>query len=339
MEDIPRDVQKELDGYKVSKSTRKNRRWTLLFVSEQGEVITVHKFKGLMLLAIFIMVVSISVAASISMLYKKPFEENRRLEAVLAKVEQRVRALGKERDLLLTRQGIAESRINKSLEQKAAAEQTNQAVSDSPVDGREKQIRGVEEAEPAQHRKETPPIPVPLVAAQVPKPDKTAEEAKPEIKVDIRDLQVRHDPEQDLLIVQFRLKNINPAAGAVSGRTFVILENDQDAGADILTFPTVSLVDGKPARIHRGRYFSISRFNIVKFRSVFNQAPRPFNSATAFVYSGAGDLLLEKKFPIENPFRKAETTGPDIYEDQSNKAGETEGGPGKFEPSNTILNN
>ncbi len=340
MEDIPRDVQKEIEGYKVSKSTRKDRHWTLLFVGEQGEVITIRKFKGLMLLAMFIMVVAISVAVSLYMLYKKPFEKNRMLEAALAEVEQRVKVIGEERDLLLTRLGIARSREKNSLEQEVVVKQTGPAAADSPVAVSEEQTRR-KETEPLQDikEKEVPAVPVRLVTAEVPKPDETPVEAKPEIKVDVRDLQVQHDPEQELLNVQFRLKNVNPEAGAVSGRTFVVLENDQVDGADILTFPTVTLVDGKPARIYLGRYFSISRFNIVKFKSVFEQAPGLFNSATVFVYSGAGDLLLEKKFSIENPFKNLETTKPDTGENQSNEAGETEGGPDIFEPNNTILYN
>jgi hypothetical protein len=53
----------------------------------------------------------------------------------------------------------------------------------------------------------------------------------------------------------------------------------------------VRIVDDKPGRIHLGRYFSISRFNIVKFKRAYEESPRPFNSATVFVYTGAGDLL------------------------------------------------
>ncbi|MCP3955315.1 MAG: hypothetical protein GY697_24305, partial [Desulfobacterales bacterium] len=114
MEDIPRDVQKEIERYKVRPKGRKAGHWTLLFVADQGQVITIRKFKGLMLLAIFIMVVALSAVVSIYMLYKKPFAENRRLEAALAGAARQVRTLGEERDLLLTRLGIAELRLKKS---------------------------------------------------------------------------------------------------------------------------------------------------------------------------------------------------------------------------------
>ena len=133
MEDIPRDVQKELESYKAPKKNRKTGHWTLLFVGDQGEVITIRKFKGLMLLAIFILVVALSAAASIYMLYKKPFEENRRLEAALAETARQVRSLGEERDLLLTRLGIAESRLKKTPAPEPATAPDDQVTAETPL--------------------------------------------------------------------------------------------------------------------------------------------------------------------------------------------------------------
>jgi len=138
------------------------------------------------------------------------------------------------------------------------------------------------------------------------------------------------------LNVQFRLKNVNVEAGAVSGRTFVVLENDQYGAADTLTFPRVMLVDGKPGQIGRGRYFSISRFNIVKFKNAYDAAPRPFNRATVFVYSGAGDLLLEKRFVIENPFKETAAAGTEA--ESKPTAGQGENQESRL-PPNSILNN
>ncbi|MCP3951962.1 MAG: hypothetical protein GY697_07055, partial [Desulfobacterales bacterium] len=164
-------------------------------------------------------------------------------------------------------------------------------------------------------------------------------EVIPEIKVDVRNFQVRHDPGQKLLNVQFRLKNVNVEAGAVSGRTFVVLENDQDDETAILTFPKVTFANGKPDQIHLGRYFSISRFNIVKFKGAYEGNPRPFNSATVFVYSGAGDLLLEKHFSIEDPFKTAVPAALEREENQADEAGEISDDEEGSLPNNTILNN
>ncbi len=346
MEDIPRDVQKELERYTAPKKNRKARHWTLLFVGDQGEVITIRKFKGLMLLVIFIMVVALSAAVSIYMLYKKPFEENRRLEAALSESVRQVRILGEERDLLLTRLGIAESRLKKSQTPESEEAPVDQALSETtlPVSV-EKPPEAVVAAAPETNKIRLQPVsPVkpevlpPPVVTSAAKPEATPE-IKPEIKIDVRDFQVRHDPAQKLLNVQFRLKNVNVEAGAVSGRTFVILENDQDDEAGVLTFPRVTLVDGKPGRIHLGRYFSISRFNIVKFNSAYEDSSRPLNSATVFVYSGAGDLLLEKRFSIENPFKETVLYVPETDESPANESGEPDDDQEGLEPENTILNN
>ncbi len=335
MEDIPRDVQKELESYKAPKKTRKTGHWTLLFVGDQGEVITIRKFKGLMLLAIFILVVALSVAASIYMLYKKPFEENRRLEAALAETARQVRSLGEERDLLLTRLGIAESRLKKTPDATASADQ---GTAETPLPASLEKPPAAEGA--------TVPVtgavrmqPAPPAKPEAPRSPVTASEIKPEVKIDVRAFQVLHDPEQKLLEVQFRLRNVNVEVGAVSGRTFVFLANDQDEETGILTFPKVRIVDDKPGRIHLGRYFSISRFNTVKFKRAYAELPRPFNRATVFVYSGAGDLLLEKRFSIENPFKETAPTEPETNATQAGEAGKPDNGQEGLEPNNSILNN
>ena len=338
MEDIPRDVQKELDSYKAPKKSRKSGHWTLLFIGDQGEVITIRKFKGLMLLAVFIMVVALSAAASIYMLYKKPFEENLRLEAELARMGGQIRMLGEERDLLLTRLGIAESKLKKA----QAAAQPAPAESEQASLPPGEPVNAVPlEATPAAV---APTVPAPPAEPETPvkkqvQPTVVPEEVKPEIKVDVLDFQVRHEPEQKLLNVQFRLKNVNVEAGAVSGRTFVVLQNDEYAENEILTIPKVRLVDGKPERIHRGRYFSISRFNIVNFKRAYETPPQELSSATVFVYSGAGDLLLEKHFAFENPIIERAAPAETGNDPQAGESGDIGTDQDGFTPPNTILNN
>jgi len=337
MEDIPRDVQKELESYKTQKKNRKAGHWTLLFVGDQGEVITIRRFKGLMLLAIFILVVALSAAASIYMLYKKPFEENRRFEAALAETGRQVRILGEERDLLLIRLGIAESRLKKSRALEPATTPADQANSETPLPATIKKPPAAKVTtgpETGNARMQ----PAPQAKPEALLPPAAASEIIPEVKVDVQDLQVFHKPEQSLLKVQFRLQNVNVAGGAISGRTFVFLANDLDEEIDILTFPKVWIVGHKPGRISLGRYFSISRFNIVKLKRAYEELPKPFNRATVFVYSDAGDLMLEKRFSIENPFKETAPTTPKTKATQPEEAGKPPESQEDFKPKNSILN-
>jgi len=337
MEDIPRDVQKELESYKAPKKNRKSGHWTLLFVGDQGEVITIRKFKGLMLLAIFILVVALSAAASIYMLYKKPFEENKRLETALAETGRQTRVLGEERDLLLTRSGLPESRLQKTPAAEPATVPADQTNVEIPLPATIKEppaMKVTAGPETGTTRMQLAPPAKP----EAPVPPAAASEIKPEVKVDVQDLQVFHEPEQSLLRVQFRLQNVNVAAGAVSGRTFVFLANDLDEEIDIMTFPNVWIAGDKPGRVSLGRFFSISRFNIVKLKRAYAKLPEPFNSATVFVYSGTEDLLLKKRFAIENPIKetspttlKTKATGPE----EAAKPPESQEG---FAPNNSILN-
>ena len=71
---------------------------------------------------------------------------------------------------------------------------------------------------------------------------------------------------------------------------------------------------------------------------MYEDLPKPFNSATVFVYSGAGDLLLEKRFSIENPIKETAPTTPKTKATQPEGAEKPPESQEGFAPKNSILN-
>jgi hypothetical protein len=57
---------------------------------------------------------------------------------------------------------------------------------------------------------------------------------------------------------------------------------------------------GRPSEIKNGRPFSITRFKTIRFKAPYQAGPEPFETATILVYASSGELLLEKRFPVEN---------------------------------------
>ncbi|MEA3428028.1 MAG: hypothetical protein U9Q84_02165, partial [Thermodesulfobacteriota bacterium] len=97
----------------------------------------------------------------------------------------------------------------------------------------------------------------------------------------------------------FKIVNTSQNAQRVSGHAFVMLKQIEADKKSWLTFPSVPLVSGKPALFKKGQYFSILRFKIMKFKTGNVTDSEQFKTATVFVFSTTGELLLEKSFPVE----------------------------------------
>ena len=50
MEDIPRNLGKEVSRVKLPRPTRRAKPWTLLFVGDSGRVISIKRFKGFLII-------------------------------------------------------------------------------------------------------------------------------------------------------------------------------------------------------------------------------------------------------------------------------------------------
>ncbi|MCG2759070.1 MAG: hypothetical protein L6263_11640, partial [Desulfobacteraceae bacterium] len=118
-------------------------------------------------------------------------------------------------------------------------------------------------------------------------------------RTDIKDFSILFEPDTAALNVQFKIVNTSQNDQPVSGHAFVILKQNEDDQSSWLTFPSVPLVSGKPTLFKKGQYFSILRFKTIKLQMRNMTDPKLFKTATVFVFTTTGELLLEKSFPIE----------------------------------------
>jgi hypothetical protein len=63
--------------------------------------------------------------------------------------------------------------------------------------------------------------------------------------------------------------------------------------------PPVLLEDGRPAAFEKGKFFSIVRFKPVSGSFPDGEAMESYKSATVYVFSDTGDLILEEVFQID----------------------------------------
>jgi hypothetical protein len=107
------------------------------------------------------------------------------------------------------------------------------------------------------------------------------------------------EEDSNTLRVKYKIRNVRQRSKPVSGRTFMILKGEEEDQKNWLVFPEASMISGRPSQISNGRSFSITRFKTIRFKAPYQNGDKPFSTATILVYSTAGELLLEKNFPIK----------------------------------------
>jgi len=277
MENLSLNLAKEVSTQPLPKPRKRIRRWSLMFVGDHGEIISVGRFKLMAISLAFVMIIVVASAACLYFFSKSNIEENINLKNALASLQQKVEALQDEKDILMVRLVLAESK----LEPKKAKNQKKPAESAS----RSRALKKKTDIAPGASG--TPAKPVQTKKLQA---------------VDVKDVTVRHELLEiggSSLRIKFTLKKIDQNSETVSGRAFVVLKHNEVDKDQWLVLPYVPLISGKPSRIKRGKHFSIARFKSMHFEKNYLAVPKLFKNMTVFIFAKTGALMLKKEFPIE----------------------------------------
>jgi hypothetical protein len=258
----------EADSARSSKPTRDDRRWTLLFLGSRGKTVTFHHFKAVVYTAMLILLASTAVSAWFWHQNRGVRSDNRALREEIENMKQAVASVRDEKDILTARLVVAESRVAERMGKSAPVQKRKESTASSKE-----------------------PVKKPQTALSV------VEKPEPPLNVDVRNFIVYFEPDINTLRVEYKLLNTGRKGNPVSGRTMVIMKEDEKKPDDWLVMPPVPLVDNRP-KGNRGKYFSIRRFRTVRFKANDQIGPHQYKSAAVFVFSSKGTLLLEKVFPV-----------------------------------------
>jgi hypothetical protein len=250
-----------------SKTSKRARQWTLLIISNRGKSITIKWFKTLVITTVSVLVLAVAASALLGFLYKNSIKSNKNLLVDLKNLKHKIISLEHEKDILMARLILTESRVEESMPK------TDDTITFDKTAAKDSNI------------------------------DKNLLQPEIPLSVSANDLIVFHQPDLNMLRVQYMLRNTGSKAHAIAGRSVVILKNKGDDDQNKwLILPHVPLVSGKPSG-KKGRNFSIFNLKTMKFRANDQTGPGQFNSATVYIYSRTGKLLLEKDFPIGVKFK------------------------------------
>jgi hypothetical protein len=281
----------------AAKRPKADKRWTLIFIGNHGKTITLERFKGMVLLTCLVVGVSIAIAVGLLYLSLISRQEKKQLESDLQDLKAQIKAIRYEKDVLMTKLVLAESRSKASPAKippqriETAAPQKNTNESDKPrpstapeKTGQSTQLAKIAKASATETKAQSP-------AAE--------NQSEPGLSVALEDFKIFPRPAENVLKVQFKIKNTSPNSRRVSGHAIVVLKGEQLQQNKWLSIPGVGLADGKPTGRQRGYMFGINYFKTMRFKTNLPKSLSVYQTATVFIFTRKGDLLLEQDFPVD----------------------------------------
>jgi len=294
MENLPRNLEKDVNKLTVPNPSKRARRWTLLFVENHGKTISIRRFKGFVITSIFFLIILITATVCLYFLFKNEREQNKNLMNTMAQFQQEVVSLKNDKEVLMARLVVAESKIESS---QVKTEETlpermfdNTALIISSKKNKS-DVTDLEKIDLFNKTQTEEKLTTLELNASVPS-------AKP-LRVTVDKFNIYHKPDISTLIMEFILRNIGQKTELVSGDIIVVLKDDEVKMDNWITVPSGAVVSEQLSRKKKGHAFSIYRFVTLKFKVKGETSPDRFKIATVFVFSQKGDLLLKKDFPIE----------------------------------------
>jgi hypothetical protein len=279
-----------IEDWPSPKPAKPDKRWTLLFIGNHGRTITLKRFKGMVLLTCLVLCLCLAITAGLLYVSLNIRQEKNRLASDLQDFKAQIKALRYEKDVLMTKLVLAESRSPAGPAEAAAPESQPQPRQSTTND----QPDADPSAQPAKVPAESP-----AEAAAAAPPADTPPDAK--LSVALEDFNLSADAEENLLRVQFKIKNTSANSQRVAGYAIVVLKGEQLRTDKWLAIPRIALSDGRPTGRQRGYAFGINHFKTMRFKTNLPRAPEMYQQATAFIFSEKGDLLLEQDFPVNLP--------------------------------------
>ena len=292
MNDDMSDIKELRKSLLSSKRAKPDNRWTLLFIGDSGRVITLKRFKALVLLILVALTVAVAGVVTLFFLNQKIIQKNSDMQNRLEAATNQMNQLRHEKDILMARVVLSETKLK--AKNPLSQGKTKDAVVKAPV--------------VIQPEKTAKPESAADVAAKPSQADVSTDSSTvaqttetPELSVALEGFEATHLTAVGLLEVKFKIKNTTADLRKVAGHAIVVLKSDNLPQKEWVTLPTVSLVDGKPTGKRKGKTFSISFFRTMKYSRKVPGSPERFDTAEVFVFTNKGAFLLAQTFPLKLP--------------------------------------
>ena len=277
---------------KTSKRPGADRRWTLLFIGDHGNVITLKHFKAIVTVMGSLFVLAVVFAIVLFFQNQGVLKQNKDLQKSFTDSRKQIEKLRHEKEILMARLVRAEAKTKENVAEERQIPQEKKVAQPTAtppqVASKPKPVKTVEKKSA-----------VPQAAPPKPAPAET-DEAEPVISVAVENFKVSRESGNKNLNAQFKIKNTSTAPQRAAGRIVVVLKGDDLQVDQWLVMPAVALAGDKPSG-KRGKSFSIQRFLTMNLTSKAPHYADQFQSAAVYVFTNTGELLLERDFSVNLP--------------------------------------
>jgi len=281
-----------IDKRKKSKRAGADRRWTLLFIGDHGNVVTLKYFKAIVIGAGSLFFLAIIFVAVLLFQNIGAFKQNKVLHNRLGDSERQVDKLRHEKEILMARLVLAEEKTKENVSgERQIQEKMMVAEPAAPLP------QVTPKPEPVKTDQKKPPVP--RETQPEPEPAET-DEAEPVISVAVANFKISRESQNQNLNAEFKIRNTSPEPQRVEGYAVVVLKGDDLQKDQWLVIPAVGLAGERPSG-KRGNSFSIERFRTMSFTSKAPDYSDQFETASVYVFAKTGELLLEQDFSVNLP--------------------------------------
>ena len=281
-----------LNTFKKRSRRKENRRWTLLFIGDHGNVITLKRFKAIIFAAGLLFLLAIVLLAVLFWGHQKTQQKYSDLQNRFQRSQQQIETLRHEKEILMARLVLAESEAKQATDASRELKESPKAV--APVNP---ESQDTAKAKIAPEPQKKPPA-----AATSPPPSAQGREREAEaiMQVAVENFKVVRESGNSNVQARFKIKNTSRGFQRVAGNAVVVLKAADLNQNQWLVMPAVEFSGQKPSG-KRGKRFSIQRFRNMNLSATAPNHADQFETAVVYVFTEKGKLLLEQDFAISLP--------------------------------------
>lgn len=270
--------------------TYNRKKWNILFIGEDGKVVTLKHFKGMVAGVVLLLLAFLAVVIVLYYQYQDRSDRVKVLQNDMAGVQAEYRVLRDEKEQMLAQLVILESKLKSHQE---GVPSTGVGRSPASIESSEDVAQETTATEVSREMEAKEVQAVAAVDAKTSDPMMV-----PPVSIANRNLVVCQDPLSNLMRVEYKVINIGAKDTPAAGRSVIILKGANMNTEDWIVLPNVPLSDLKPSG-ERGKRFRIYNFRTLKYQVESATVKGPLETATIFTFTDDGKLILERDYPLD----------------------------------------
>lgn len=282
-------IKSEYRHEQDDRPVKRDRYWSIMLVGDQGRIIPFRQFKGIAISVVGGLILAVLVIIGLSIAYVLQANAIDELKASITESTRQIAKLRDEKDLLLAKVVVTNKIPNKEKQSETPTPDNTAEKEDKNITAKVAAVKPEKQTAAAAPKPSSEPKPVPV--------KKPAPAQPVQLKAEIRRFNIKYQSPQNLLRCDFRIYNTSTPKRPLAGRSVVVFKNLDEPPIKWLSVPRVQLADGVPNGNH-GKSFKINNYRTMTFKAFGLKPPVRFNTASIYVYTSNGKLLLNREIPI-----------------------------------------